>query len=504
MTTLLNIADWIFIFVLGLPVLYLFVFALFSTRKSMDDYPQAKRRRKFVTLIPAYKSDAVIVRTAQAALRQEYPAQLHEVVVIADRLKPQTLAELRTLPIRVLEVSFENSSKAKALNFAVEELGPEAAEAVTILDADNLAGEDFIARLNDVFDSGVQAVQAHRTAKNRDTDTAVLDAASEEINNAIFRRGHVALGLSSALIGSGMAFEYKWFRDNIARCTTSGEDKELEALLLRQGIYIDYIDGLRVLDEKVQGEGAYYNQRRRWIAAQFYALGSAVRQLPGAIAAGNLDYCDKLLQWCLPPRILLMGLVPLWTAAMTVFDPLGSIKWWIVLLLLLFALALALPDEQTDRQLGRALRRMPVLFLLTAANLFRLRGTKDKFTVDTSTGNGKLTYPIALMTADEVRFAGGVYGINAPTWYYYNSSNGSSTGSTLWWLLSPSTWTANGIYASVFRMLDSSYPGRLTYNAVYSSDGVRPVISLKSCIKYSTGNGSANNPYTILETSSGC
>lgn len=356
--------------------------------QNMDDYPQAKRRRKFVTLIPAYKSDAVIVRTAQAALRQEYPAQLHEVVVIADRLKPETLAELRTLPIRVLEVSFENSSKAKALNFAVEELESEAAEAVTILDADNLAGEDFIARLNDVFDSGVQAVQAHRTAKNRDTDTAVLDAASEEINNAIFRRGHVALGLSSALIGSGMAFEYKWFRDNIARCTTSGEDKELEALLLRQGIYIDYIDGLRVLDEKVQGEGAYYNQRRRWIAAQFYALGSAVRQLPGAIAAGNLDYCDKLLQWCLPPRILLMGLVPLWTAAMTVFDPLGSIKWWIVLLLLLFALALALPDEQTDRQLGRALRRMPVLFLLTAANLFRLRGTKDKFIHTEHTGAG--------------------------------------------------------------------------------------------------------------------
>ena len=130
--------------------------------------------------------------------------------------------------------------------------------------------------------------------------------------------------------------------------------------------------------------------------------------------------------------------------------------------------------------------------------------TEDKFTVDTSTGNGKLTYPIALMTADEVRFAGGVYGINAPTWYYYNSSNGSSTGSTLWWLLSPSTWTANGIYASVFRMLDSSYPGRLTWNAVYSSDGVRPVISLKSCTLYSTGNGSASDPYSIKETTSGC
>lgn len=386
MTTLLNIADWIFIFVLGLPVLYLFVFALFSTRKSMDDYPQAKRRRKFVTLIPAYKSDAVIVRTAQAALRQEYPAQLHEVVVIADRLKPQTLAELRTLPIRVLEVSFENSSKAKALNFAVEELGPEAAEAVTILDADNLAGEDFIARLNDVFDSGVQAVQAHRTAKNRDTDTAVLDAAGEEINNSIFRRGHVALGFSSALIGSGMAFRYDWFCANIRRCVTAGEDKELEALLLRERIYIDYLDDVEVLDEKVQGEAAYYNQRRRWIAAQFHALGSAVKNLPGALFSGNFDYCDKLLQWCLPPRMLLIGLVPLWAVVMTFLDPWGSVKWWTALVLMLFALALALPDTQADAKLGRALRRVPVLVLLTAANLFRLGGTKDKFIHTQHTG----------------------------------------------------------------------------------------------------------------------
>ena len=367
MTLLLDILDWIFIFVLGLPVLYLFVFAAASTRARKDTYPPARLQRRFVTLIPAYKSDAVIVHAAQSALQQDYPQELHEVVVIADRLQPATLAELRRMPIRVLEASFENSSKARALNFAVGEIGPDGAEAL---------------------DSGIQAVQAHRTAKNRDTDTAVLDAASEEVNNSIFRRGHVALGFSSALIGSGMAFDYKWFRENIACCTTSGEDKELEALLLRQGIYIDYLDDVRVLDEKVQGEGAYYNQRRRWIAAQFYALSSAVRQLPGAILSGNTDYCDKLLQWCLPPRILLLGLVPLWAVVMTVCAPMGSIKWWVAVLLLLLAMAMALPDEQADARLGHALRRMPVLFLLTLANLFRLRGTKDKFIHTEHTGAG--------------------------------------------------------------------------------------------------------------------
>ena len=335
MTLLLDILDWIFIFVLGLPVLYLFVFAAASTRARKDTYPPARLQRRFVTLIPAYKSDAVIVHAAQSALQQDYPQELHEVVVIADRLQPATLAELRRMPIRVLEASFENSSKARALNFAVGEIGPDGAEAVAILDADNLAGREFIARMNDALDSGIQAVQAHRTAKNRDTDTAVL-----------------------------------------------------EALLLRQGIYIDYLDDVRVLDEKVQGEGAYYNQRRRWIAAQFYALSSAVRQLPGAILSGNTDYCDKLLQWCLPPRILLLGLVPLWAVVMTVFAPMGSIKWWVAVLLLLLAMAMALPDEQADARLGHALRRMPVLFLLTLANLFRLRGTKDKFIHTEHTGAG--------------------------------------------------------------------------------------------------------------------
>ncbi len=126
----------------------------------------------------------------------------------------------------------------------------------------------------------------------------------------------------------------------------------------------------------------------------------------------------------------------------------------------------------------------------------------DKFTVDSSTGNGKLTYPIALMTADEISFAGGKYVTNAPTWYYYNSANDSSTGSNWWWLLSPNGWFGSNAY--VFGVNGSSLPGCLGNNYVNNARGVRPVISLKSCIKYSTGDGSANAPYTIKETTSGC
>ena len=130
--------------------------------------------------------------------------------------------------------------------------------------------------------------------------------------------------------------------------------------------------------------------------------------------------------------------------------------------------------------------------------------TEDKFTVDTSTGNGKLKYPIALMTADEVSFAGGLWRTNAPTWYYYNSAKGSSTGDTYWWLLSPRYWEGDLVNVDGFAVVGSSHPGYLDQSYLNSTLGVRPAISLKSCTLYSTGDGSASDPYTIKETTSGC
>ena len=123
----------------------------------------------------------------------------------------------------------------------------------------------------------------------------------------------------------------------------------------------------------------------------------------------------------------------------------------------------------------------------------------DKFTVDASTGNGKLTYPIALMTADEIAYAGGATSKKAPMWYYTNSSFESSTGLTEWWSLSPFNWDVSG--ASSWRVFGK---GSLSGFGVNYSRSVRPVVSLKSCIKYSTGNGTSETPYEIVETSSGC
>ena len=125
--------------------------------------------------------------------------------------------------------------------------------------------------------------------------------------------------------------------------------------------------------------------------------------------------------------------------------------------------------------------------------------TNNKDAFSGSNSEAKLTYPIGLMTADELIYAGGKYSTNLPSpyaWYYLNSSGESITGSTLWWSLSPFVWV--GSDCGVWRVYGSSNPGHLEYSYVHISWGARPAISLKSCIKYSTGNGAPETPYEIV------
>ena len=119
---------------------------------------------------------------------------------------------------------------------------------------------------------------------------------------------------------------------------------------------------------------------------------------------------------------------------------------------------------------------------------------KDAFSGSNS--EAKLTYPIGLMTADEINIAGGLANNEAPAYYYLNSAGGSITGTTYWWLLSPYYW--DGYTSGVWYVDGSDYPGDLDYDNVGSTGAVRPVISIKADALYSSGDGSPENPYEIV------
>lgn len=377
--TLLDYIDTFFFVIIGLTVLYLFIFAIAAMIKRGDRYPEPRKKSRFAVLFPAYKEDKVIEASVKSFLGQNYTTDLYDIVVISDHMKDETNKRLRELPIILLEADYTDSSKAKALNFAMDKLDPDKYDAVVIMDADNTTTPDFLAHLNKTYGAGSNAIQAHRVAKNRNTNTAVLDAVSEEINNSIFRAGHVRLGFSSALIGSGMAFDYKWFKENIINVASIGEDKEIEALLLKQHIYIEYLDDVFVYDEKTQKKEAFNNQRRRWMAAQYNSLSHALPDLLSAIFSKNFDYADKIIQWMMFPRIILIGLIVLFGTGLALLQSWWCLKWWILLFLLALTFSIAIPNYLVDKRFSKAVLMAPILGFNMAFNLFRLKGVKRRF-----------------------------------------------------------------------------------------------------------------------------
>lgn len=364
----------------SLNVGYLLAFAIAGLFYKHPKFDYREPTVSFCVMIPAYKGDSVIVNTVIENLKQQYPKNLYDIYVIADTFKPETLVELKNFDVQVIEVKFENSTKSKSINKAFEII-EDKYDYVMLLDVDNVMEQKLLQKLNNRLVNNIQIIQAHRVALNVDTPFAILDAVSEEINNHIFRKGHAAMRFSSALIGSGKAVGFRFFKDIMSEIDAiGGFDKELELRILKQRIKIHYLEDGYVFDEKVQQAEVFQNQRRRWLSAQYHYFRkyffSGIKQF----FHGNFDYADKLFQFFMFPRVLLLGVLFIITTILLVFGiELYTTTWLVLSLLNLFALLISVPRKYINGKTASALFTLPKAFLLFFLNLFKLRGANKKF-----------------------------------------------------------------------------------------------------------------------------
>ena len=369
---ILEIVLWCFI---AFSVIYVAFFALISLFYEKDDILMQygsriySHKNRFLVLYPAYNEDRVIINSVEKFLLQEYPNKLYQVVVISDHMKPETNTYLSQLPITLLTPVFEKSSKAKAMQYAMEQVEGQF-DFVVVLDADNVVRSDFLQQLN-ILCSTYEAIQCHRCAKNAENDVAVLDGVSEEINNTLFRKAHNRLGLSSALIGSGMCFSYDLFMKNVFQLTTAGEDREMEALLLKQKVFIKYAADIHVFDEKVSNQDNFQKQRMRWMTAQVQSLLYQLPKIPSAFIHGNVNFVDKTIQQALIPRSILIVLLTGISILMTLLVPVWATKWWVLFGLLAVALFIAIPGPLRLRSFGKVLT-IPGLVMRMLQNLLHM------------------------------------------------------------------------------------------------------------------------------------
>ena len=281
---------------------------------------------------------------------------------------------LAQLPITLLTPNFEKSSKAKSLQYAILNLPQfKIYDAVIVLDAGNIVDPEFLEQVNDAYDtSGSKVIQTHRIARNRDTPIARMDATFEEINNALFRSAHLTVGLSSALNSSGSVFNYLWFKQNIMKIrSTIGEEKELEGMLVNDGIFIDYFEDIHVYDEKTRLIKDFNNQRGRWTYIQLHSLLNYIKFLPSAIINTRYDQIDKYIQWMLVPRTIMMGIMAIMSIVLPFIYFTLAVKWWIAAALVLFAFSLVTPNYLVDKNWDRDYLYAPLITVGAILNIFR-------------------------------------------------------------------------------------------------------------------------------------
>lgn len=347
-------ADYLLLLVLAVSSLYIFFFAcanLFYKRKKCIS--TTKEFNRFLVIFPAYKEDSVIVDSVSTFLRQDYTKTHYDVFVMSDYMSQETNNKLSALPINLIVMNEEKSSKAIALQRAIENASS-TYDYIIILDADNITHTDFLSNLNTECQSKHTAYQCHRCSKNSSNEVSQLDSLSEEINNSIFRKGHNAVGLSSALIGSGLCFGFEWFCQHVNKLSTAGEDRELEELLLAERHHILYLEHIPVFDEKVSDAANFQRQRLRWMTAQIQALCRMLHHAPKALFTLNLDYLDKTLQQALIPRSILIVLTFIVAVIHLIFlRTLYSITLLhcISFLMTIFAIFIAIPRSMRNTKL---------------------------------------------------------------------------------------------------------------------------------------------------------
>ena len=383
--TVLHIVEIVLWIIMAASVAYVVFFAIISLFYEKDNFASTHtsvldyRERRFLILYPAYHEDNVILNSVDKFLYQDYPTDKFRLVVISDHMTDETNNQLRSFPITVLNPVFEKSSKAKAMQYAInyieerrEKNEEKSFDNIVVLDADNVVQTDFLHKLNILCNAGYEAIQCHRCAKNSNNDVAMLDGASEEINNTIFRKAHNRLGLSSALIGSGMCFDYKLFKKNVFQLSTAGEDREMEALLLKQKVFIKYAAEIHVFDEKVSNQDNFQRQRMRWMTAQVQSLLRQLPQIPNAFLHCNLNFIDKTIQQALIPRSILIVLLAAISILMTIIVPEWCGKWWFLLIILALSLYIALPEQLRSRSLFGKILAVPGLVLRMLKNLLHI------------------------------------------------------------------------------------------------------------------------------------
>lgn len=262
---------------IALTVLYFYQFiyiviALIGDKKKKLDTYEAKKLHKFAFIIAARNEQAVIGNLINSIKQQNYPAELIDVIVVADNCTDDT-AQIAREHGAICYERFNNMlvGKGYALDYCfnkiVEQFGDYTAyDGYFIFDADNVIDKNYVKEMNKVFDRGYNAITSYRNSKNYDTNWITSGYSLWFIREAKYLNNpRMMLKTSCAVSGTGFLVNSSIIKKNNGwKFNLLTEDIQFSVVNILEGEKIGYCESAMFYDEQPTTFKQSWNQRMRW------------------------------------------------------------------------------------------------------------------------------------------------------------------------------------------------------------------------------------------------
>jgi len=262
---------------IALTVLYFYQFiyiviALIGDKKKKLDTYEAKKLHKFAFIIAARNEQAVIGNLINSIKQQNYPAELIDVIVVADNCTDDT-AQIAREHGAICYERFNNMlvGKGYALDYCfnkiVEQFGDYTAyDGYFIFDADNVIDKNYVKEMNKVFDRGYNVITSYRNSKNYDTNWITSGYSLWFIREAKYLNNpRMMLKTSCAVSGTGFLVNSSIIKKNNGwKFNLLTEDIQFSVVNILEGEKIGYCENAMFYDEQPTTFKQSWNQRMRW------------------------------------------------------------------------------------------------------------------------------------------------------------------------------------------------------------------------------------------------
>jgi cellulose synthase/poly-beta-1,6-N-acetylglucosamine synthase-like glycosyltransferase len=227
----------------------------------------ARSRHRFVILIPAHNEAANIDGALQSCAELDYPAELLQVVVVADNCTDGTAACVRSAGWQCLERQDPRQrGKGHALAWAIPRVLAGGADALVILDADCQLDSHALQVLDQHLSQGDRVLQTNYVASNPDSSiVSYVTAIANLLENDLYYGPKDRLGLAVLLRGTGMVFHRTVLEQVPWKAYSIVEDADFTVKLYEAGFAIRFVPSVRVYSAFPERQDQLKVQRSRWI-----------------------------------------------------------------------------------------------------------------------------------------------------------------------------------------------------------------------------------------------